>query len=50
MNIKKFLDVRALDEHGQLYVIPKEKFQVIIDTADKKLSFDTAYQIYSAAM
>jgi hypothetical protein len=45
---KQLLDDRALDEHGQLYAIPEEKFKVLIDNTDKKLSFDAAYQVYSA--
>ena len=47
---KQLLDDRALDEHGQLYAIPEEKFKVLIDSTGKKLSFDTAYQVYSAFM
>lgn len=45
---KQLLDDRALDEHGQLYAIPEEKFKVLIDSTGKKLSFDAAYQVYSA--
>lgn len=45
---KQLLDDQALDEHGQLYAIPEKKFKVLINTTGKKLSFDTAYQVYSA--
>ena len=45
---KQLLDDRALDNHGQLYAIPEEKFKVLIDSTGKKLSFDAAYQVYSA--
>ncbi|MBW1868372.1 MAG: hypothetical protein JRI73_03560, partial [Deltaproteobacteria bacterium] len=45
---KQLLDDRALDEHGQLWAIPEAKFKVLIDSTGKKLSFDAAYQVYSA--
>ena len=45
---KQLLDDRALDEHGQLYAIPEEKFKGLIGSTGKKLSFDAAYQVYSA--
>ena len=45
---KKLLDDQALDEHRQLHAIPEDKFKDLIDSNGKKLSFDTAYQVYSA--
>lgn len=45
---KELLDKNDLDEHGQLYAIPEEKFEGLTDHTGEKLPFEVGYQVYSA--
>jgi hypothetical protein len=45
---KEVLDKNDLDEHGQLYAIPEEKFEGLTEHTGEKLPFEVGYQVYSA--
>jgi len=45
---KDLLDKNGVDEQGNLYGVPEEKFEGLIDHTGAKLSFDLCYQVHSA--
>ena len=44
---KGLLDKQGIDEQGQLYGVPENKFEGLTDNTGAKLPFEVGYQVYS---
>ena len=44
---KTLLDKNGIGEKGQLYGVPEEMFEGLVDSTGKKLPFEIGYQVYS---
>jgi hypothetical protein len=45
---KDLLDANGIDQNGELYSVPEETFESLVDDSDAKLPFEVGYQVYSA--
>jgi len=45
---KDLLDANGIDQNGELYSVPEETFEGLIDDSGAKLAFEVGYQVYSA--
>jgi hypothetical protein len=45
---KDFLDANGIDENDELYSVPEETFEDLVDDSGAKLPFEVGYQVYSA--
>jgi len=45
---KDLLDTNGIDQNGELYSVPEEKFEGLEDDSGAQLPFEVGYQVYSA--
>ena len=45
---KDLLDANGIDEKGELYSVPEETFEGLVDSSGAQLPFEIGYQVYSA--
>jgi hypothetical protein len=45
---KELLDANGIDENGELYSVPEEIFEGLVDDSGAELPFEVGYQVYSA--
>jgi hypothetical protein len=45
---KDLLDANGIDQNGELYSVPEETFEGLVDDSGAKLPFEVGYQVYSA--
>jgi len=45
---KDLLDASGIDQNGELYSVPEETFEGLVDDSGTKLPFEVGYQVYSA--
>jgi hypothetical protein len=45
---KDLLDANGIDENGELYSVPEETFEGLVDDSGAQLPFEVGYQVYSA--
>ena len=45
---KDLLDANGIDQNGELYSVPEETFEGLVDDSGAQLPFEVGYQVYSA--